>query len=62
MKIGLYKSGELNGSSRVKNPLSSNAILNVENNDKNCSLWSILARFHPCEIDHPNRVSNYRKL
>ena len=34
MKISFYKTTELNGSSYVKNPLRSNAILNVQNNDK----------------------------
>ena len=54
-----YKTGELNGSNYVKIPLRSNAILNTENNDKNCFLWSILAYLHPCSNNHPNRVSNY---
>ena len=38
-----YKTGELNGSNYVKVPLRTNAILNIENNDKYCFLWSILA-------------------
>ena len=42
--------------------MRSNAILNIENNDKYCFLWSILASLHPCNNDnHPNRVSNYRQ-
>ena len=40
--------------------MRSNAILNFENNDKFCFLWSILAYLHPCD-NHPNRVSNYRQ-
>ena len=59
MKIRFYKTEELNGSSYVKIPLRSNALINIKNNDKNCSIWSILASFHPCENDPPNRVSNY---
>ena len=51
----------MNGSNYVKIPLRSNAILNVENNDKYCFLWSILASLHPCNNNHPNRVSNYRQ-
>ena len=27
----------------------------------NIVFWSILARLHPCDIIHPNRVSNYKK-
>ena len=33
MKIGLYKTGELNSSSYVKFPVISNAIFNIKNND-----------------------------
>ena len=75
--IYFYKTGELNGSNYVKIPLRSNAILNIENNDKYCFIWSILACFiwsilacfiwsilaslHPCNNNHPNRVSNYKQ-
>ena len=58
MKISFYKSGELNGSSYVKIPLRSSAILNIQNYGKNCFVWSILASLHPCENDHPSRVKN----
>ena len=61
MIIYFYKTVELNGSSYVKIPLRSAAILNIENDDKYCFLWSILAHLHPCENSHPNRVSNYRE-
>ena len=59
MKIRFYKTEELNGSSYVKIPLISNALINIKNNDKYCFIWSILASLHPCENDHPNRVTNY---
>ena len=59
MKISFYKTVELNGTSYVKIPMRSSAILNVQNNDKNCFIWTIFASLHPCENDHPNRVSNY---
>ena len=61
MTIYFYKTNEMNGSNYVKNPLRTNAILNVENNDKYCFLWSILSSLHPCTNNHPNRVSNYRQ-
>ena len=61
MTIYFYKTTEMNGSNYVKIPLRSNAILNVENNDKYCFLWSILAYLHPCNNNHPNRVSNYKQ-
>ena len=59
MKISFFKTTELNGTSYVKIPLRSDAILNVQNNDKYCFIWSIIASLHPCENDHPNRVDNY---
>ena len=51
----------MNGSSYVKIPLRSSAILNVQNNDKYCFIWSILGSLHPFENDHANRVSKYKK-
>ena len=50
----------MNGSNYVKIPLRSNAILNIENNDKYCFVCSILASLHPCNNNHPNRVSTYK--
>ena len=61
MTIYFYKTNEMNGSNYVKIPLRTNAILNIENNDKYCFLWSILAFLHPCNNNTPNRVSNYRQ-
>ena len=59
MKISFYKTTELISTSYVKIPLRSNAILNIQNNDKYCFIWSNLACRHPCENSHPNRVNNY---
>ena len=59
MKISFYKTGELNGSSYVKIPLRSSAILNIQNNDNYCFIWSISASLHPRENDHACSVSNY---
>ena len=61
MTVYFYKTNEFNGSNYIKIPLRSNAILNIENNDKFCFLWSILAFLHHCKNNHPKRVSNYRK-
>ena len=61
MTIYFYETTEMNGSNYIKIPLRSNAILNVANNDKYCFLSSILAYLHPCNINHPNRVSNYKQ-
>ena len=59
MKISFFKTTELNGTSYVKIPLRSSAILNIQNNDKYCFFWSILASLHPCENTHPSRLNNY---
>ena len=59
MKISFYKTTELDGISYVKIPLRSNAILIIQNNDKYCFIWSILASLLPCESTHPSRVNNY---
>ena len=56
MTIYFYQTGITNCSNYVKFPLRSNAILNIENNDKYCFIWSILANLHPCNNNHPNRV------
>ena len=59
MKISFYKTTEMNGTSYIKIPLRTSAILNVQNNDKYCFIWSILASLHPCQNNYPNRVNNY---
>ena len=59
MTISFYNTGIMDASSYIKVPLRSSAILNIKNNDKYCFLWSILAKLHPSENSHPDRVSNY---
>ena len=59
LKKSFYKIGELNVTSYVKIPLRSSAILNIQNNDKYCFIWSTLPSLHLCENVYPNRVSNY---
>ena len=41
--------------------MRSNAILNIENIDKYCFIWSILDSLYPCNNNHPNRVSIYKQ-
>ena len=60
MTIYFYKTQELNGCSYVKLPLRSNAILNIQNDDKYCFIWSILAHMFPVS-DNPQRVVIYKK-
>ena len=61
MTIYFFKTGEMNGSSYVKTPLRTNAILNIDNKDKYCFIWSTLASLHSCNNNHPNRVPNYKQ-
>ena len=36
--------------------------LNIQNNDKKCFLWSILATLHPLQHrNHPDRVMKYKQ-
>ena len=55
------KTAEMGGLSYIKIPLKSSANLNIQADDKYCSIWSILAHLHPKNNNHPNRVSNYRQ-
>ena len=61
MTVYFYITGELNGSNYVKIPLRSNAVLNIENNDEYCFIWSILDYIHPCNNNHPIRVTIYKQ-
>ena len=46
----------------AKLPMRSSALLNIENDDKYCFLWSIFAFLHYFINIHPNGVSNYRQF
>ena len=61
MIVYFHKTGELKASNYVKTPLRSSAILNTENDDKNCFLCSLLAYLCPFNNNHPNSVSNFRQ-
>ena len=64
MSIKFYETGILKGSSYVKIPLRSCALLNIEDNDKYCFLWSILAKLYPIsgsKSGHAKRVSSYKQ-
>ena len=58
MTIYFYKTQKLNGSSYVQIPIRSNAILNIQNDDKYCFIWSILPYFFP-SFSNTERISNY---
>ena len=61
MAVYFYKTVELNGSNYVKIPLRSNDNSIIENIEKYCFIWSVLASLHPCNNNHPYRVSNYKQ-
>ena len=59
MQMRFYKTGDVNGSSYVKIPLRSNAILNLENINKKVVSYSqkyFIYYLHPCEKSHPSKV------
>ena len=58
LKIYFHKTNSMNGMTYKKFPIRTNAILNIQNNDTYCFLWSILANIHPVDKD-PQRVSKY---
>ena len=53
MRLRFYKTDEFNASSYEKNPVRSNAILNLENNYKFYFIPSLLAHLRPCEKTQP---------
>ena len=58
LKIYFHKTNPINGRTYIKFPIRINAILNIQNKDTYCFLWSILANIHPVDKD-PQRVSKY---
>ena len=54
----------LTGSSFLRTPpdiLNKNAVVNIENDDNKCFLWSVLAHLHPAK-KNPNRLYHYKKF
>ena len=60
MGKSFQKPGEMNGSSYVKIPLTSSALVNIKNDDKYCFIWPTIANLHPCNIN-PDRLLKYEK-
>lgn len=59
VKIGVYQ--PLRGSSYIETPhelSKKKAILNIQNQDEKCFLWSILAALYPVD-QNPERVNKY---
>ena len=55
-----YDNTELNGSTYVKIPLRSSAVINIDSDDDYCFLWSKVANTLPCKNNHPKKVSDFR--
>ena len=58
LKIYFHKTNIMNGMTYVKFPIRNNSVLNTQNTDTYCFLWSILANINPVDKD-PQRVSKY---
>ena len=58
LNIYFHKTNPINGKTYVKFPIRTNAILNIQNNETYCFLWSILAFLYPVN-ENPHRVSKY---
>ena len=66
VNIHTVKYKPLKGSSFIQLPAklaNKKAIVNVQNTDQKCFMWSVLAALHPTQGQHgnPNRVFNYTK-
>ena len=59
LKIYFHKTNELNGMTYVKFPIRSNSVLNNQNADTYCFLWSILASIYPVDKDPQSLVNIY---
>ena len=57
LKIYFHKTNDINGRTYIKIPIRSNAILNIQNIDTYCFLWSILANMHPVDKIHNGLVT-----
>ena len=63
LDINVAKYQPLKGKSYFKLPTHlkrKRAVINVQNKDKYCFLWCILAALYPAKI-HPERISHYKK-
>ena len=58
LKMYFHKTNVMNGMTHKKFPIRTSSILNIQNNDTYCFLWSILANLHPVNKD-PQRVTKY---
>ena len=56
-----YKDEDIEASSYIKLPFKTNAVINVQNEDDKCFLWTIISCLHPTEdITHSYRLTHYK--
>ena len=62
-QVSIHKHAPLKASSYMELPQSiknTKTVLNIQNKDNRCFMWSILAHLHPVKhVQHPTRVSKY---
>ena len=61
MDLHIYMTKVKKGSCYVAFPFRTTAVINVQNDDNKCFLWSLLAALHPPVNDSVSRVSSYKK-
>ena len=65
LHLGVVAYTPLKGSSYLKLPKElgyKKAILNLQNEDNKCFMWSVLAAVHPVHWkEKPNRLTNYKR-
>ena len=65
MEISTVQYSPLGGSSYIPFPTAlskSKSIINIQNKDQKCFLWSVLAALHSITVDHPERVNVYEQF
>jgi hypothetical protein len=60
LTLNIFKVKDYRGSLFKQLPFKTQSVINVQNNDNKCFLWSILAAKYPVQ-NHANRVSSYKK-
>jgi hypothetical protein len=58
IELGITKNKDMVGSSYFELPFKSNCIVNIQNEDDYCFIWSILAHLYPAKKNR-NQVSKY---
>ena len=60
--VQFFITSELKVSSYEKFPIRNSAFLKIENDNKFCFFWLIVANLHPCKYSHPTKFSKYKNF